>query len=239
MVPNFEWEAYLEEHSKFGTATTIKDTLRRRMRNCVERGFVARDGNTYAITDAGLAHAGGEDEQTADPKRSLLKMLKDYNQEQLAHFRQRLAQMDAYRFEHLVRELLEAMEYEDVDVTKQSGDRGVDVVAKHQYGITEITEVVQVKRTMSTIQRSVVDQLRGALPYHRAIRGTIITLGRFARGCADAALFPNAAPITLIDGNRLIELLVKHEIGIRKRAATLIAVDDTFFTEGVAEAEAE
>ena len=38
------------------------------------------------------------------------------------------------------------MGYEDVTVTQQSGNKGVDVVATVQFGITTVTEVVQVKR---------------------------------------------------------------------------------------------
>ena len=97
--------------------------------------------------------------------------------------------MDPYRFETLVKDLLDAMGYEDVVVTKQSGDKGVDVVANFEFGITQVREVVQVKRHQASITRPVMDQLRGALPYYQAIRGTIITLGKFAKGCKDAAFF--------------------------------------------------
>lgn len=72
--------------------------------------------------------------------------------------------MNPYKFEHLVGQLLEAMGYEQVEVTKASGDKGVDVVGKVQVGITTITEVVQVKRMQNTITRPFIDQLRGALP---------------------------------------------------------------------------
>lgn len=68
-------------------------------------------------------------------------------------------------------ELLEAIRYEDVEVTKESGDKGVDVVATVQFGITTITKVVQVKRQQGSIGRPILDQLRGAFPYHKAIRG--------------------------------------------------------------------
>jgi restriction system protein len=74
-----------------------------------------------------------------------------------------------------------------------------------------------------------VDQLRGALPYHRAIRGTLITLSRFTSGCAEAALFPGAAPITLIDGDRLVKLLIDHEIAVTRREAFLTEVDESYF----------
>ena len=74
-----------------------------------------------------------------------------------------------------------------------------------------------------------MDQLRGALPYHMATRGTLITLGGFSKGCAEAALFPGAAPIGLIDGEKLLELLMDNEIGVRKRPATLYELDEGYF----------
>lgn len=129
------------------------------------------------------------------------------------------------------------MGYEDVIVTGQSGDKGVDVVARIQFGITNITEVVQVKRHKGVIGRIIVDQLRGALPYHKAIRGTLITLSDFSRGCKEAAIFPGAAPITLINGNKLIELLFEHEIGLKKQSVTLYEVDEEFFSESTEEDE--
>ncbi len=67
--------------------------------------------------------------------------------------------MHPFRFEHLVRDLLEAMGYEDVIATRASSDNGVDVIATVQFGITTITEVVQVKRRQDSIHRPVLDQL--------------------------------------------------------------------------------
>ena len=103
-----------------------------------------------------------------------------------------------------------------------------DIIATVQFGITTITEVVQVKRHQSNIIRPVLDQLRGALPYHNALRGTLIILGNFSNGCTKAALFPGAAPITLINGDKLLDLLMEHEIGIQKRPVTMYELDDDF-----------
>lgn len=226
-----EWGDFLREFSKFGTPSTIKDTLRRRLVNLVGRGLVERDGNSYLITQAGIGYAAtfaqtGEN----DPKREVLRAIAAYNQSQQETLREALASMPPARFEYLVGDLLEAMGYEEVQVTKQSGDKGVDVVATIQYGITAVTEVVQVKRHKGSIARPVLDQLRGALPYHKAIRGTIITLGTFTKGCMEAAYFPGAAPITLIDGDKLIELLVQHEVGIQKKPAHIFDLDEDYFT---------
>ena len=145
--------------------------------------------------------------------------------------------LEPVQFEHFVKALLDAMDYEDVRVTKLTGDKGVDVVARVQFGITEITEVVQVKRTEGTITRPKVDELRGALPYHKAIRGTIISLGSFAKGAQEGALFIGAAPITLIDGKRLLDLCVKHEVGVKRRPVEIYEIDETFFSEKFGQSE--
>ena len=48
-------------------------------------------------------------------------------------------------------------------VIGQSGDRGVDVVADVQLGVTSVREVVQAKRHKRTIQCKDLDALRGPL----------------------------------------------------------------------------
>ena len=224
-----EWGEFLLGHSQLTTPVTFRVTLRNRLLNLIERELVTRDGNAYVITSQGVAYATSATRVANDPRREVLRAINEFNNDQREALRQQLQVMHPYRFEHLVRDLLEAMGYEDVVVTKESGDKGVDVVATVQFGITTITEVVQVKRHQANIQRSTLDQLRGALPYHKAIRGTLITVGGFSKGCTEAALYPGAAPIGLIDGEKLLNLLIEHKIGVRKRDVALYEVDENFF----------
>ncbi|WP_045221529.1 restriction endonuclease [Desulfonatronum thioautotrophicum] len=225
-----EWSEFLTEHSRFQSASTFKDTLRRRLVNLIDRGYVKREGNTYIITNEGIDYSQDTESSAPEkPHKELLNAVRNYNEVQLTLLRDELGKMDPYKFESLVKDLLEAMDYEDVEVTKQSGDKGIDVVANFQFGITQIKEVVQVKRQQGTITRPILDQVRGSLPYYQAIRGTIITLGRFAKNCEDAAIYPGAAPITLIDGDKLVELLLKHGVGLKKKQVTLVEVDESYF----------
>jgi restriction system protein len=236
-----DWGNYLAQVSKITSLSMIKDTLRRRLLNMVERGLVSRDGNRYAISESGRAYLKTLGEHSALPGQSAIgttpteidaaAAIATHNKAARAALVGRLMALDPYAFEHFVKELLEAMDYENVQVTKQSGDKGVDVVANFQFGITEIKEVVQVKRSELTVRRPLIDQLRGALPYHGAIRGTLITLGKFAKGVEDSALFPGAAPITLIDGERLVEMVEKHQVGLRRKPAYLLEIDEAFFAE--------
>lgn len=222
-----DWHIYLQQVSKNNTKSTAKDALRRRLLNLVERQLVERVGNYYHIVKQGRDWLSKSlPTLQDDPTREVITALNAYNEKQKEALHQALCQMTPLQFERLIAELLEVMGYQDVELTKPSGDLGVDVVANVQVGITTVREVVQVKRmTHTTLTRPFIDQLRGALPYHKAIRGTLITLGRFAKNCAEAALFPGASPITLIDGERLLELLIAHEVGIRKRSIEMLEVD--------------
>jgi restriction system protein len=241
------WSDYLKAVSLFSTPKTFADTLRRRLVSVAERGLISREGNFYAITDSGLQWlkgfaSGPETVKSSAPsskRTTVAEAAHAHNEEQLAAFRERLMQLEPVQFEHFVKELLDAMDYEDVRVTKVSGDKGVDVVARVQFGITEITEVVQVKRTESTITRPKVDELRGALPYFKAIRGTIISLGSFAKGAQEGALFVGAAPITLIDGKRLVDLCIKHQVGVKRRPVEIYEIDEAFFSEKFTREEVE
>lgn len=241
------WSDYLKAVSVFTTPETFKDSLRRRLVNAADRGLISRDGSTNAITDAGIAWLKGfADAPQADvpaapssKRTNVAEAARAHNEEQLEAFRARLMELDPYHFEHFVKELLEAMDYEDVRVTKVSNDKGVDVIARVHFGITEITEVVQVKRTENTITRPKIDELRGALPYHKAIRGTIMSLGSFAKGAQEGALFHGAAPITLIDGKRLLDLCIRHQVGVRRSPVELYEIDEAFFAEKFGREEAD
>lgn len=138
--------------------------------------------------------------------------------------------MNPYEFEKLIGKLLLTMNYKSF-VTKKSNDLGVDLIASIKIGITEFIEVIQVKRQRSNIQRPVLDQLRGALPYFNASRGTIITLGGFSPGCIEYSSFQGTYPINLIDGDTLIELLFQNKIGLNLKTVELLEIDESYFDE--------
>jgi len=225
-----DWKEYLHDNSKFGTKSTISDSLGRRINNLLDRDLLQRNGNYYTLAQAGQKKAE-KAEANSDPKKEAIRAFRNYNEEQKQTFLDRLMTIHPTKFEEFVGELLEALEYQDVVVTKQSGDKGIDVIGKAQFGITEIVEVIQVKRTKSTITRPILDQLRGAAQLQGALKGTIITLGKFAKGCKEAALHPGAMPVTLIDGNKLFEILKDHEVGVRKSEMFLIDIDESFFNQ--------
>ncbi len=227
------WAEYLEHHSSFASPSTRRESLYYRLRNLRGRALVSREGYMYSITDDGLALLGRVGENTSSSgheQQELGTLVKQQKDSVLQSLRDRLLQMEPYAFEHLVKLLLEAMDYQNVEVTKPSGDGGVDVVADIQIGISSVREVVQAKRHRYTIQRKDLDALRGSLYRFGAVRGTIITTSRFSKGTEEAAFDTGAAPITLIDGDNLIRLLVQYEIGVRKRRLEVLELDPEAFS---------
>ncbi len=50
------------------------------------------------------------------------------------------------------------------------------------------------------------------------------SISRFSKGTQEAAFAGGAAPITLIDGDKLIDLLIQHGIGVRKKTVEVLEV---------------
>ena len=223
-----EWGDYLSRRSRWGTESSIRDTMLRRLSNLLERCLVERKGNLYSATPDGLAYLqriGDEDSISGGEHHEVWSLVRKQENTVRESLHELLYDMDPFAFEHLIKRLLEEMHYQDVNVTKRSGDGGVDVVGEIEVGITSIREVVQVKRHRGTIPRKDLDALRGSLYRFNAVRGTIVTTSRFAKGTQKAALEPGTAPITLIDGGKLIDLLIEHGIGVRKRTVELLELD--------------
>jgi len=162
--------------------------------------------------------------QTID--HSLLDLDKAIKRAQLDvsdNLRNHIAQMNPQAFEYLVRALFRKLGYTDIDVTKQCGDGGIDVRARLVAGgIADMQTCIQVKRQQS-VGRPIVQNLRGSLSAHEA--GLLVTSGSFTAGAIEEAKAPTRAPIALIDGRKLTQLLLDHQIGVRHEKVTLYRLE--------------
>jgi restriction system protein len=121
-----------------------------------------------------------------------------------------LAAMDWADFEHLIRELFEKMFVQngiEVKITRASRDSGVDAIAFDPNPLTGGKFVIQAKRYTRTVDVSAVRDLFGTLQNEGANRGILVTTSKFGR---DTYEFANGKPITLIDGPKLLGLLLQH-----------------------------
>ncbi|MDR1181185.1 MAG: restriction endonuclease [Bacteroidales bacterium] len=231
-----EWEKYTKYNSNLKQDSVIKDYLRRRLVNLIDRKYIKREGNVYTITEKGLLYLQNIENANPNPvidkEIQLNKAIEQFNKEQKELLRKYLSETTPYRFENIIKDLLSSMGYDDVRVTSPSNDKGVDVTGISQNGITTVKEVIQVKQnTTSNITRPVLDALRGSLHRFDAFQGTIITLSDFSKGAKDAAFEKGAAPLTLINGNKLIDLLIKNNIGIIPKMANYYLINEKYFDE--------
>lgn len=134
-----------------------------------------------------------------------------------------LQSIDPIEFEHVVRELISAMGAESPQVTRGSGDGGVDVRGTLLVGgAIPIKIAAQVKRWKGNVGRPIVNELRGGLLPDET--GLIVTTSRFTAAAKDTARTPGLAVITLIDGDALVDLMVEHEIWVSRQQHDLLTL---------------
>ena len=209
-------EAYVED-GLYGDAIP-KEDLPPRLESLERRNLIRKSGQYISPTNAGREYYSRC--RHTDLHGSSLELLAEmkhvFRRRQLA---KQLPKTHHKKFEELIKKLLRKMDYKKVQVTGQTRDGGIDVVADLESGITRIRHVIQAKRQEAPVGIAVVDRLRGSL--HRGGEGlqtvgTIITTSNFTKGARDAAVEKGVAPITLIDGEALLDLLVKHGFTVKK-----------------------
>lgn len=124
---------------------------------------------------------------------------------------------DPYHFEQIVVDVLVAMGYggskaEAAQVTKKSNDGGIDgIINEDRLGLDVI--YVQAKRWQNNIGRKEIQSFVGALAGYQAHKGIFITTSDFIQNAFDYAKSVSQK-IILIDGSRLADLMIEHNIGV-------------------------
>jgi restriction system protein len=129
-----------------------------------------------------------------------------------------LMQMNYGEFEHLVRQIFEAMGMQGWTTTA-SKDDGVDGVVVNPMPFVGGLTIIQAKHYKDVVGVSHIRELAGAMEEKRAGRGILITTSWFTGGGWQKA--HEHGRIELIDGARLIYLIKEHLhkdviIGIRR-----------------------
>ncbi len=148
-----------------------------------------------------------------------------HNREVREHLMQRIRTMDPVAFEELVGELLAKIGFEDVTVTRASGDGGIDVRGTLVAGdVIKTRMAVQVKRWKNNVQAPVVQQVRGSLGAHE--QGLIITTSDFSTGARQEAEQSDKTPIALMNGEQMVNLLIEYDIGVVRTSYDLIDLEE-------------
>ncbi len=130
-------------------------------------------------------------------------------------------------FERLCRELLREHGFENVVVTGGSHDGGID-----GYGTLEMNPFVsfkvlfQAKRYKGSVSRAQVGDFRNAM-IGRAEKGIILTTGTFTTEAIKEANRDGAPQIELVDGEKLIDMFERVELGLIPK--TVYEIDYNYF----------
>lgn len=130
-------------------------------------------------------------------------------------------------FEKICKRLLTEIGIHDIVITGGAGDQGIDGL-----GLVKLNDVVslnivfQCKRYKDSVAPHHVRDFRGAMQ-GRGEKGLIITTGRFTKEAKNEANRDGVTPIELIDGERLVGLFEKYELGLKP--VTVYEIDNDFF----------
>ena len=142
---------------------------------------------------------------------------------------QNLRNMDPYKFEEVVAELLSAMGYGKSQVTQKSGDGGIDgFVNQDKLGLDRI--LFQTKRyneDNSVTAREVRDFV-GTLELNGVDKGIFITTSKFPKN-TDEILKRTPKNIILINGTKLAKLMIEYDVGVSTQKIFKIKQIDTDF----------
>lgn len=145
---------------------------------------------------------------------------------------------DPYFFEHLVGKLLVAMGYgesldAEADVTKKSGDEGIDgIVREDRLGFGTICYQAKRWDPERTVGRPEIQAFVGALSGKGVSKGLFITTARFSKEARRYAEGLLGQTVVLVDGPALAGLMIDYGVGVSTRQVYEIkAVDTDFFEE--------
>lgn len=145
---------------------------------------------------------------------------------------ERLKAMSPKAFERLAQRLLREAGFRNVEVLGQAGDGGIDGVGVYRLSLVSFPVYFQCKRYQGSVSSGAVRDFRGAMA-GRGEKGLLITTGAFTASARSEATRDGAAPVELVSGEALCDLLKEHRIGIRitERVVEDIDIEPAFFDQ--------
>ncbi|MCX5824243.1 MAG: restriction endonuclease [Deltaproteobacteria bacterium] len=131
--------------------------------------------------------------------------------------RSHLLQINPYRFESLVRDVVESNGFTNVTVTPPSQDGGIDVnayVLDSNYFFSKTHVQFQVKRWRHSVGSVEINNFRGAL--HTTAKGVFVTTSHFTKAAIQESEHVVKPCISLIDGFKFSKLIMDTGINLNK-----------------------
>lgn len=129
-----------------------------------------------------------------------------------------LQTISATGFEHLCGRLLREFDFENIEITQRSHDGGIDGYAMLKINpFVNLSVFFQCKRYQGSVPTEKVQAFIGVLETNKRSveKGLFITTGSFAKAALE--IEKNNVKLELIDGDRLIEMFEKVELGVKPK----------------------
>ncbi|MDD3875871.1 MAG: Mrr restriction system protein [Bacteroidales bacterium] len=133
-------------------------------------------------------------------------------------------------FEHLCGRLLREFNFENIEVSQQSHDGGIDGYATLKLNpFVNLSVYFQCKRYTGTVPTEKVQAFIGVMETNKRSveKGLFITTGTFAKAAFD--IEKNNIKLELIDGEKLVEMFEQVELGVKPKI--IYEPDMTFFEQ--------
>lgn len=185
--------------------------------------------------EKGKPDGNDEEEKVTSPEETLESAYQELKHNLATDIVQTLKDCSSQFFERLVIDVLLEIGYggskkEAGEAIGRAGDEGIDgIIKEDKLGLDII--YIQAKRWDSTVGRPEIQKFAGALQGQRARKGIFITTADFSK---DATEYVNNidSKIILIDGRRLAELMIEHNVGVSTVASYQIKkIDSDYFIE--------
>lgn len=185
-----------------------------------------------SLASPSLLRAPAIESAVASPDDRLGEALSELRRSVAAELLESLGSVSPSFFETIVLDLLHRMGYgarrADLQRVGGSGDGGIDgVISLDKLGLEKV--YVQAKRWQGTVGRPEVQGFYGALAGQRANKGVFITTSGYTSQAIEFA--KSVERIVLVDGPRMAELMIDHEVGISARTVKIPKIDSDYFDE--------
>jgi restriction system protein len=171
---------------------------------------------------------------TSSPQERLDQALLELRTSVAGDLLDSLLQASPTRFEHIVLDVLHSLGYganrQALQQVGGSGDGGIDgVISLDALGLEKV--YVQAKRWQSTVGRPELQAFYGALAGQKARRGVFMTTSGFTAQAIDFAR--SVEGLVLVDGKRLVNLMLDHEVGVSSQLYKVPRLDSDYFDESL------
>ena len=140
-----------------------------------------------------------------------------------------LLSMNPFAFERLAQRILRESGFYEVEVTKKTGDGGIDGYGRVKInGIFSFKVAFQCKRYSGSVPSSDIRDFRGSLTTDIE-KALFITTGTFSKPARDEAMTSGKIQIDLMDGEDLINRLAEFRIGLTP--ITEYEIDEKYFLQ--------